>query len=143
MMADAVRGMSARVNLALQVAALVAAIGLRAAHAGLVTHFLLITLVGPLLALAPVVLALAALRRRRLPAPLAVPFVVCAIALVAASALAPDIAAGARWVPGLDMIGVRPHRIIGMDIVGRVLAVGYVLALTWTAVAFIRTRPRD
>lgn len=140
-MADATRGMSARVNLVLQVVALVAAIVLRAAHPGAVTELLLITVVGPLLALVPVALAIAALGRRRLAAPLAVPFVVCALALVAAAALAPDVAAGTRWVPVFDLLGVRPRQLIRMDIVGRVLAAGYVLALTWTTVAFLRSRP--
>ncbi|MDN5859927.1 MAG: hypothetical protein L0H84_15035, partial [Pseudonocardia sp.] len=74
MPAHAVRGMSARVNLALQIVALVVALGLRIARPGVITEFLLITLIGPLLALGPTALAIAALRRRRLPAPLAVPF---------------------------------------------------------------------
>lgn len=140
---SAVRGMSARVNLALQVVALVAAIGLRAARPGAVTEFLLVTVIGPLLALVPVALAVVALRRRRLAAPLAVPFVVCAVALVAAAALAPDVADGARWVPAFELLGVRPRQIVRMDIVGRVLITGYVLALTWTTVAFIRSRPQS
>jgi hypothetical protein len=136
-------GLPARVNLSLQVVALVAAIGLRAARPGAVTEILLITVIGPLLALVPVVLAVAALRLRRLPAPLAVPFVVCAFALVAAAALAPDAADGLRWVPIFDLLGVRPRQIIRMDIVGRVLASGYVLAVTWTTVAFLRSRARS
>jgi len=136
------RGLPARVNLSLQLVALVAAILLRAARPGAVTEFLLITVVGPLLALVPVALAVAALRLHRLPAPLAVPFVVCAVALVAAAALAPDVAAGVWWVPMFDLLGVRPHQIIRMDIVGRVLAAGYVLAVTWTTVAFLRSGAR-
>jgi hypothetical protein len=137
-----IRGLPARVNLGLQLVALAAAILLRAARPGAVTEFLLVTVVGPLLALVPVALAVAALRRQRLPAPLAVPFVVCAFALVAAAALAPDVAAGVWWVPVFDLLGVRPHQILRMDIVGRVLAAGYVLAVTWTTVAFLRTRAR-
>jgi len=133
-------GLPARVNLSLQLVALVAAILLRAARPGAVTEFLLVTVIGPLLALVPAALAVLALRLRRLPAPLAVPFVVCAFALVAAAALAPDVAAGVWWVPIFDLLGVRPHQIIRMDIVGRVLAAGYVLAVTWTTVAYMRAR---
>jgi hypothetical protein len=44
------------------------------------------------------------------------------------------------WVPVFDLLGVRPHQILRMDIVGRVLAAGYVLAVTWTTVAFLRMR---
>jgi hypothetical protein len=72
-----------------------------------------------------------------------VPFVVCAVALVAAAALAPDLAGGTRWVPMFDLLGIRPWQMIRMDVVGRVLAAGYVLALTWTTIAFIRSRPQD
>ncbi|MGI5130652.1 hypothetical protein ACQEVB_27865 [Pseudonocardia sp. CA-107938] len=139
-MTDTGRGLPARANLGLQLVALVAAITLRAVRPGAVTEFLLVTVVGPLLALVPAVLAVAALRFRRLPAQLAVPFVVCAVALVAAAALAPDVADGVRWVPVFDLLGVHPQRIIRMDIVGRVLAAGYVLAVTWTTVAFLRMR---
>lgn len=142
-MAEQARGMSARVNLGVQVAALAAAVWLRALRPGVVTEFVLLTVIGPLLALAPLGLAVAVLRMGRLPAPLAVPFVVCAVALVAAAALTPDIAAGVRWVPAFDLLGVAPRQLIRMDIVGRVLAAGYVLALTWTVVEFVRSRRRD
>lgn len=138
-----VRGLSARANLVLQVVALAITVGLRATRPGAVTELLLITVVGPLLALGPVVLAVVALRRGRLAAPLAVPFVVCAVALVAAAALAPDLAGSTRWVPMFDLLGIRPWQMIRMDVVGRVLAAGYVLALTWTTIAFIRSRPQD
>ncbi|SHJ90448.1 hypothetical protein SAMN05443637_10112 [Pseudonocardia thermophila] len=136
MQTAAAQGLSARVNLGVQLVALLLAVALRAARPGLVTEFLVATVIAPLLALLPAALAVAALRLERLTARLAVPFVLCALSLVAFGALAPDVADGARWVPIFDLLGVRARHPIRMDIVGRVLGAGYLLALGWTAVRF-------
>jgi len=138
-----VRGLSTTANVALQFVAVALAVALRAYRPGAVTTMVVVTVVGLLVVLVPLALAVGTLGRQLLPAQVAVPFVVCAVGLVAVAALFPESSADARWVPLFDLLSFHPRGVIRMGPVGFVLAAGYVVAVGWTAVvvALSRSRP--
>lgn len=122
-------------NVVLQIAALVVALLLRVAAPGILLIFFVASLIGPALLLAPSGLALGLLRRRVLPAALAVPFVACAVTLVLAALTFPDTDDAHGYAPLSELLGHGERLPELYYEVGHGAALGWLGSLVWLLVA--------
>ncbi|WP_436492484.1 hypothetical protein [Actinokineospora sp. HUAS TT18] len=134
-------------NLAIQVTALVTFVALRFVGMGYGALVFVMTVVGPLLAVTPTVLAARVLGRGRLARRAAVPFMVAAGALVVAGACVADERGFAREpIPIVNLLtgdGVRKQDPLwALDVVGWLAVAVFVAALVWTVVALRTEVPR-
>ena len=125
-------------NVALQVGAVVACVGLRSTAPGWFLFILIITIVGALFPLIPTVLSLFLLRRRTLPASLAAPFVACAGFLVLGGLTVPDFDDVRTHAPVMVLLGQGdapvPDAVHGLAMLS---VLGWLAALVWLVVALV------
>ncbi|KJK49705.1 hypothetical protein UK23_13260 [Lentzea aerocolonigenes] len=134
-------------NLALQLAALTAAVVLRMRWGGLETLFFMMTVIGPVLALVPTMLAIALLRSRVLSWHVWVPFAgMSAGTLLASLFFGGDKNFVLTWIPALELLGVSGPRSewVGLtDSVGMAGLCAFPVFLVWALAAiFVFNRPR-
>jgi hypothetical protein len=96
--------MRSSINIVVQVAAIVAATVMRFAQPGWLVITFGLTVIGPLAMFAQVVMAMNCRPQRRLPASLAVPFLVTAVSLVAGNLLLGDMDARRNYSSPLETI---------------------------------------
>jgi hypothetical protein len=122
--------MSPRVNLSVQIGALLLLAAIRLSSPGWMLVLLAVSTVGPLLLLAPTVLALVTVRRERLAAPVAAPFLASAAFLVVTAALFTDFDDQRSYVPLLSVFGVDGGAVAHtMTLVGGLTTLGFLVAL--------------
>ncbi|MGI5130263.1 hypothetical protein ACQEVB_25910 [Pseudonocardia sp. CA-107938] len=129
--------MRSSINLAVQAAVLIAVLLMRAAQPGWLLIIFVLTVVGPVIVLAQVVVAVFALRSRRLPVAVAVPFAVAAASLLAANLLLADMDDAREFPSPLEtVVGPLPD---ATDVGGPLLLV-WAAAIVWVLVAMIVKR---
>jgi len=131
-------------NAALQFAVLACFIALRLSTPGWWLVIFVGTVVGPLLALVPIITAVVTVRRGRHRPAVQAPYLACAVTLVTTGALFPDFGDVGGWrVPILHLFAPRAEypeaTVLALGTVGEVAAVAYVASLAWLVVALMLT----
>ncbi|WP_436492485.1 hypothetical protein [Actinokineospora sp. HUAS TT18] len=128
------------VNVLLQLGAFVAFFALRLSAGGWLLIFYIVTVIGPVVTLAPLVTALVTAGRGRLPKRVWLPFAVAAAALVGAGALIADFGdAPGAFIPVVGEVA-EDSGLMYLSTAGWVFALAFVVSVVWILVAVSETR---